>query len=100
MQGTVCLIDWKQLRKALGLTQEEMADLLHIRARQIYNLERGLCSPHKSTVIILRSWLSTPALRARLVESGYDHPFPEDLEDGSDPAAADPPYRPDRPPDR
>lgn len=84
MRSTDCRIEWRAIRAALGLTQEELADLLHVRARTIYNLEHGVCTPNASTVLILRCWLSTPALSTRLAESNYPHPFPDDLDEQED----------------
>ncbi len=72
--------DWQALRRALGLTQSEMAELLCISRRQVVRLEqKDALQPHKSTVMLLRTWLQEPEFRRRLAEAGYPYPFPEDI---------------------
>jgi transcriptional regulator with XRE-family HTH domain len=75
------VVDWRGLRKALALTQLEMAELLGLSEAGLQKLERPPhhC-PRKSTLMMLRVWLQEPEYVARLRRACFDHPFPEDLE--------------------
>ena len=70
--------DWRALRLALGLNQRQMARLLGRSDRGLQALEgaRHVC-PQEVTMLVLRSWLCDPRLKARLRAAGC----PEPLED-------------------
>ena len=71
--------DWRGLREALRLTQEEMADRLHISVRQVARLEHPphRC-PREATIWFLRHMLRHSPYRDRLQAAGFPNPFEED----------------------
>jgi transcriptional regulator with XRE-family HTH domain len=71
--------DWRALREALGLTQEEFAELLSLSRTGVQWIEaqQPHRCPSRQTVTLLQLWLSTPTLRRRLELAGYPHPYPE-----------------------
>lgn len=74
-------IDWRGLRRALGLTQREMAQLLCLSRQEVGNLERGhRRNVHAGTLMHLRAWLQSPELCERLRGARFPHPFPEDCQ--------------------
>jgi len=74
------VIKWRSLRKALGLSQAKFANLLSITPRHVINLEQTPnVRVHDSTITILRIALRDPDLQSRLRQSGFPHPFPEDM---------------------
>lgn len=80
MTGCRCgIADWAALRHALKLTQEEMADLLHISSRQVARLEHG---PHRCpravTIWMLRRALRHAPYRDRLRAAGFPNPYADD----------------------
>ncbi|MCL5026713.1 MAG: helix-turn-helix domain-containing protein, partial [Chloroflexi bacterium] len=76
-------LDWRGLRLALGLTHEQMAELLCVHWTTIYRLESGKCMrPPRASATLLRAWLRDPELRQRLAAAAFPHPFPEDFADG------------------
>ncbi len=76
-------LDWRGLRLALGLTQQQMCELLCVDRKTLYRLEVGrLAAPLRASRTLLRAWLRDPELRRRLEAAGFPHPFPEDLDNG------------------
>ena len=73
------VLDWRGIRLALGLRQQELAQLLYVSRQVVSAYERGRCQPSGQTVMILRSWLATPVYRRRLQVAGMAHPFPGDV---------------------
>ncbi|MDA8189776.1 MAG: hypothetical protein M0T85_16675 [Dehalococcoidales bacterium] len=72
--------DWRALRKALGLSQVEMARLLCLRRSRLAEMEQTTaCRVHNSTIMLLRAWLQHPKLRERLQSANYPYPFPDDI---------------------
>ena len=79
------VVDWRGLRRALGLTHRQMSEVLCIHERNVYQLEAGTyAAPSRASMMLLRAWLQHPEFRQRLQATGYPHPFPEDLADGVD----------------
>ena len=68
--------DWRALRLALGLKQYELARLLRVSRRQVIRLEKAnhVC-PREPVVFLLRSWLQSPDLQARLTANGLSYPW-------------------------
>jgi transcriptional regulator with XRE-family HTH domain len=52
----------KQLRKDIGMTQKELADLLHITDKAVSKWERGLCAPDISLLEPLAKALHTTVI--------------------------------------
>jgi transcriptional regulator with XRE-family HTH domain len=73
-------VDWRALRTALGLTQEDFGRMLCISQEAVSLLETGVTqSPSAASLKLLRMWLSMPHLYERLERANVPHPFPEDL---------------------
>lgn len=71
MEQCRCHIDWRALRKAMGLTQAELAALLGVHRTQVIRWEarsRLHQCPRKSVLILLRIVLSTPEMQAWLTQ--------------------------------
>lgn len=73
--------DWARFRRAVDLTQEQMAELLGMGVRSVQRLEEG--PGHRclrpAPLKLLRFWLQDPEIQARLRAARYPHPWPEDL---------------------
>jgi transcriptional regulator with XRE-family HTH domain len=69
--------DWAQLRHAIGLTQQEMADLLCISGRQVSRMEtkKEHSCPRRSSLMLLKFWLDDPKLKAKVRKAGVHNPF-------------------------
>lgn len=79
------VFDWRGLRLALELTHKQMAEILCIQERNVYQLEAGnYAAPSRASMMLLRAWLQHPEFRQRLKVKGHPHPFPEDLANGVD----------------
>ena len=78
-------INWRDLRKALGLSSAQMAAVLCMTRVGYVQLELSYHTgpPKRQTLMMLRLWLQSPALVERLRMAKYPHPFPEDLEPGA-----------------
>lgn len=75
------IADWRALRKALGLTQMELADLLGVNLSTIWRAER---SPHRCpSPLLVRTLRSTVLHRAKLRDAlraaAISYPWPNDL---------------------
>ena len=81
MKECRCRFNWRELRKALDLTQRQMAIMLSCDETTIQRAESltDHHCPRPGTVKLLRIYLQDPELKARLRIAGYPHPFPEDL---------------------
>ena len=80
VQSCRCRVpEWRVLRQALGLTQEDMGRLLCLHRSAVIRLEQGdhYC-PREATIMLLRAALLHPEFRRRLAAAGYAHPWPED----------------------
>ena len=68
--------DWRALRYALGVTQEDMGELLGISRRAVILIEKvpHRC-PRRGTVRNLRIALQHPEAQRRLAEANYPNPF-------------------------
>ena len=71
--------DWLGLRRALGLTQEQMASFLFVSHVTYWRWETQGRKPHPGHVELLRTLLRDPVMQARLKKAGYPHPWPEDV---------------------
>ena len=88
MAGCRCGIsDWRALRYALGVTQEDMGELLGITRRAVHLIERvpHRC-PRRGTVRALRIALQHPEAQRRLAEENYPNPFGDEPEPEDEPA--------------
>ena len=74
--------DWRSLRLALALTQEQMAPLLGMGRSGYLKLEltRPHYCPRPGTMQLFRSYMRAPARRAALAAAGYAWPYAEDGE--------------------
>lgn len=72
-------VDWRGLRDALGLTQEEMGRLLCVSKQSVCAYEAGSRRPTRAVLMLLRTWLQDPDLAGRLRRSAFPHPWPEDV---------------------
>lgn len=74
-------VEWRSLRRALGLSQHEMAQLLSMADGSYSRLERRTGGRSREiTITVLRSQvLHEPELQARLRQANYPYPWPLDL---------------------
>lgn len=71
-------INWRELRLALGLTQQKMAELLGIREDSLRRLELGMRKPAPFVLSHLRVLLKHPETQRRLREAGFSNPLNEE----------------------
>lgn len=81
--------DWRGLRKALGLTQLQMASVVLTTREHYIAIETGREPNTRPQIeVLLRCWLQHPALVERLRVVGFKHPWPEDLVGTESPGTA------------
>lgn len=68
---------WRKLRKALGLTQVQMGELMEISDRAVrHHEQRGLkhqC-PEEPSLTLVQAWLMDEVLRRRVEQAGVRLP--------------------------
>lgn len=84
--------DWRGLRRALGLTQREMAGILAVTLGTYSSWERGKAkrAARQQTINQLRVALMDPQVQELLGKAGYPHPFPGDLKQTESAKAPEP----------
>ena len=66
--------DWAGLRRALGLTQHNMAEVLGMSIATIQRLESPSLThhcPQRSALLLLRIWVREPSIEERILLAGY-----------------------------
>lgn len=84
MAGCRCRFkDWRALRRALGLSQARLAEMLHVTQPAIAQLEATDPRKHAchstQTLYFLRYELQDPTYIAAMERASFPHPFPEDV---------------------
>ena len=65
-------INYAELRKALGISQSAMAQMMCVGRSEVGHYENGRSQPSGASVMLLRLWLCHPELRKRLESLGDD----------------------------
>lgn len=73
----------RELRKEKGLTQKELAQLLHITDRAVSKWERGLCAPDLSTLEPLAAALDTSVMDLILGERASPAEYSRETDEGT-----------------
>ena len=71
----VTFTEWRGLRKALGLSQSEMARSLSMSDAGYGQIEREGRKVQQARITILRVLLQEPEVVERLERAGFQHPF-------------------------